>query len=359
MPGDVRLTWEGKRPARLPNPLPELVPSGTRSCAAIELSGNLLIHGDNLNAMAALLPRFAASFDLIYLDPPFFTGRDFRSRPSPAGAHGASARKAQPRASESSSGFSDDWSGGLSAYLQWLVDRITAAHALLTPTGCLYLHLSWHSVHYAKLLLDEVFGVDRFENEIVWCYREAINSRKRWNRKHDTILFYSKGEPFTFNYDAVREPYSETTLKKFRSRDDKGPYRLMGRGITDSHLRSKRDLAPEMETLFPDLTYRHYLGEGTLPVDYWWFDIENQASKARTGYPTQKPEALLERILLASTNEGDRIGDFCCGSGTTLSVAHRLGRRWVGCDIGDHAIDTTRARLADQGAQFEQLTASE
>jgi DNA modification methylase len=338
---------------------------------------NKLIQGDNLAVMAALLPELCGKFALIYLDPPFFTGKEWKSR-----SHGsepvpprdrsagllmdladnalptdATATSQAPISSEiqNRSGFSDGWTGGLGAYLQWLFDRLTAARALLSDDGCLYLHLSWHAVHYAKLLLDEIFGVEQFQNEIVWCYREAINSKKRWNRKHDTLLFYSKGDRFTFNYDAVREPYSESTIKKFRSRDEKGPYRLMGRGITDSPLRSKRDIAPEMETLFPELTYRHYLGEGTLPVDYWYIDIENQASKSRTGYPTQKPEALLDRILLASSNEGDLIGDFCCGSGTTLAVADRLGRRWAGCDAGSYAVDTSRARLVSRGASFEEF----
>lgn len=120
----------------------------------------------------------------------------------------------------------------------------------------------------------------------------------------------------------------------------------MGRGITDSPLRSKRDLPAEYETKYPGLTYRHYLGTGTLPVDYWQIDIENQASAKRTGYPTQKPEALLERIILASSNPGDLVADFCCGSGTTLAVAQRLGRLWLGCDSGAAAIRACRDRLA-------------
>ena len=364
MSSDVRLVWHGKRPAIDPNPPPTLRITNPSSNPSSNGGSNRLITGDNFAVMAALQQELAGRFNLIYLDPPFFTGKDWHSRPAssiqnpnaqPYGPSG-SVLDPQGRAPETpgpESGFSDDWEGGLSAYLQWLLDRLTLARRLLAEDGCLYLHLSWHSVHYAKLIMDELFGVEQFQNEIVWCYREAINSKKRWNRKHDTLLFYSKGERFTFNYDTAREPYSVSTLKKFRSKDEKGPYRLMGRGITDSPLRSKRDIAPEMETLFPELTYRHYLGEGTLPVDYWQIDIENQAAKVRTGYPTQKPEALLERILLASSNEGDLIGDFCCGSGTTLAVADRLGRRWIGCDLGDHAIDVSANRLTEQGTAFE------
>ncbi len=375
MSNDVCLTWSGKRTARVPERVPILERTEDTTVPLTNTGPNRLISGDNLRVMAALRPELAGRVALIYLDPPFFTGKEWRSRdtrqtqpnavtphcddcvsPSlfPQGVVSLPEDASRPLATPAASkGFSDDWAGSLGNYLQWLFDRLTAAHSLLAPDGCLYLHLSWHSVHYAKLLLDEIFGVEQFQNEIAWCYREAINSKKRWNRKHDTLLFYSKGEKFTFNYDTAREAYSESTLRKFRSRDEKGPYRLMGRGITDSPLRSKRDLPPEMETLFPDLTYRHYLGEGTLPVDYWQIDIENQASRSRTGYPTQKPEALLERILLASSNEGDLVGDFCCGSGTTLAVADRLGRRWIGCDAGEHAIETTNARLAGLGAVFE------
>jgi DNA modification methylase len=241
--------------------------------------------------------------------------------------------------------YSDHWDGDLGCYLQWLLDRLTLARELLAPTGSLYVHLSWHSAHYVKLLLDEVFGTARFQNEIIWCYREAINNKKRWNRKHDTLLFYSKTDRFTFNPDAVREPYRESHIRKYRHQDEQGPYRLMGRGIPGSPIRSHRDLPADYETRFPDLTYRHYLGTGTLPVDYWLIDIENQMSRARTGYPTQKPEALLERILLASSNAGDLVADLCCGSGTTLAVAQRLGRHWIGCDNGPLAIHTCRKRL--------------
>ncbi len=333
----VRLEWDGKHTAQIEfSPLPVLhvvEKIGTQDATA----PNRLIQGDNLAVMSALLGELRGKIDLIYLDPPFFTGREWK------------AREAAPN---EPSAFTDSWRT-LGNYLQWLFDRLTLARDLLSETGCLYLHLSWHSVHYAKLLLDEIFGVERFQNEIVWCYREAINSKKRWNRKHDTLLFYTNSDVFTFNPDPVREPYSESSIRKFRHADEKGKYRLMGRGIVGSPLRSKRDVAPEMETLSPELTFRHYLGAGTLPLDYWFIDIENQASPLRTGYPTQKPEALLERILLASTNPGDLVADFCCGSGTTLAVANRLDRRWIGCDLGDLAITTSRSRLiASTAAHF-------
>ena len=340
----VRLEWEGKRAAQTtfapPPVLWRVEEYGTAS--------NRLIQGDNLAAMAALRNEMAGQFRLIYLDPPFFTGGDFYHKDTEAQrVQAEEGEGSRPTPDTRHPAFSDDWDGDMGGYLQWMLDRLTLARELLAEDGCLYVHLSWHAAHYVKLLLDEIFGAERFQNEIVWCYREAINAKKRWNRKHDTLLFYSRGERFTFNYAAVREAYAESHIKKYKLRDEKGLYRLMGRGIVGSPLRSKRDLPPACETEYPGLTYRHYLGEGTLPVDYWQIDIENQASLARTGYPTQKPEALLERILRASSNPGDLVGDFCCGSGTTLAVAARLGRRWIGCDFGALAIHTTRKRLLE------------
>ncbi len=335
--GAIRLEWEGRRPAQTTvAPLPNLYVGEIYGSEAADGWRNRLIRGDNLAIMAALQEEWAGKIDLIYIDPPFFTGAEQRAQT--VGVQG-----------ETLPAYSDDWNGELGVYLQWLLDRLTLARELLAPTGSLYVHLSWHAAHYAKLLLDEIFGIERFQNEIVWCYREAINSKKRWNRKHDTILFYSKGERFTFNPDPVREPYKESHIKKYRQRDERGAYRLMGRGINGSPVRSHRDLPPEAEAQYPGLTFRHYLGQGTLPVDYWLIDIENQASRTRTGYPTQKPEELLERILLASTNPGDVVADLCCGSGTTLAVAQRLGRRWIGCDLGALALHTCRKRLLTSG----------
>ena len=333
------LDWEGKRPAAIPDPAPALEQISQFEGAELEPSGNRLIQGDNLAVMAALLPEYTGKLNLIYLDPPFFTGKEWFIQ-SPAGTR------------RNSLAYDDVWSNDIGLYLQWLYDRLSCARRLLSDTGVIYLHLNWQAAHYAKLLMDEIFGIEQFQNDIIWCYREAINSKVRWNRKHDNILFYSKTANFTFNSSEVLQPYSENTVKKFRNRDDKGPYRLMGRGITDSPLRSKRDIPAQMESLFPELTYRHYLGEGTLPVDYWNIDIENQASAKRTGYPTQKPEELLERILLASSNPGDLVADFCCGSGTTAAVAHKLGRTWIACDVGAQSLGICTARMTALSANF-------
>jgi site-specific DNA-methyltransferase (adenine-specific)/adenine-specific DNA-methyltransferase len=366
MTSGVTLTWEGKRATP-----PDVSPLPVLECLErLGSDDNRLIYGDNLAIMAALRAELAGKIALIYLDPPFFTGSCFQvsrarkvgvgeaGRPvvaSPdilAGVSHSFCEQFVEDFTASSAAFSDDWGGELSVYLQWLYDRLAVARDLLAETGCLYLHLGWQTAAYGRLLLDEIFGRERFQNEIAWCYREAINSKKRWNRKHDTILFYTRSGRFVFHCDAAREPYRESHLRKYRHCDENGPYRLMGRGIAGSPLRSKRDLPPEYEERYPGLTFRHYLGKGTLPVDYWQIDIENQASPKRTGYPTQKPEALLERILRASSSPGDLVADFCCGSGTTLAVASRLGRRWIGADSSAVALAITRRRLLTQGAEF-------
>ncbi|MBA7711991.1 hypothetical protein ES703_120959 [subsurface metagenome] len=210
------------------------------------------------------------------------------------------------------------------------------------------MHLDWHVGHYVKVMMDEVFGYENYQNEIVWCYREAINSKKRWNRKHDVILFYSKTNNFVFNYKEVLETHLETTIKKFKHIDEKGKkYRLMGRGLKDSPITSQSDVPIEWEKTHPELVYRHYLPEGKLPVDYWLIDIINQAATERLAFDTQKPEALLKRVILASSTPGDIVADFFCGSGTTLAVAEKLGRRWIGSDLSKFAIQVTRKRLLD------------
>jgi site-specific DNA-methyltransferase (adenine-specific)/adenine-specific DNA-methyltransferase len=299
-------------------------------------SGRLIL-GDVRELLPTLLAGIGPSVDLIYIDPPFCAGRDFESRPAPR-SRGAGTREIA---------YVDRWEGGLDGYLQWLSDTFTLLRDLLAPDGSLYVHLDWRASHYARAILDELFGADCFQNEIAWLYREAINSRKRWNRKHDTILLYTRdSDSFCFNADTVLQPHAASTVAKYRSEDDRGRYRLMGRGITGSPIRSARDVAQEWERTHPDLVYRQYLRNGTYPVDYLKVDIVNQASRERLGYPTQKPEALIEKLILASSDPGDLVLDCFCGSGTTPAVAARLGRRWIGADSSRLAIETSRTRLA-------------
>ena len=320
-----------------------------------EASGwmNRLIYGDNLLAMAALLagdeqtPSLRGKVDLIYIDPPFDSKADYRTRVTLPGVE----LEQRPTVIEQFA-YSDTWSDGTASYLAMMTPRLILMRELLADTGSIYVHLDWHVGHYVKLVMDEVFGKQCFQNEITWCYREAINSTKRWNRKHDNIYFYTRDpENFTFNPNEVLQPHSPSTIAKYRYEDEYGKYRLMGRGIAGSPIQSARDVSPEWERSHPDLVYRHYMRGGTYSVDYWVVDALNQVSFERVGYSTQKPSAILERILKASTNNNNLVIDFFSGSGTTAAVAEKLGRRWIVADIGKPACMIMRKRLIDQEAK--------
>lgn len=270
---------------------------------------NRLYLGDNLKTMTALLPEYAGCIDLIYADPPFFTNKKFSAR---IGRGEDSRHPAEWKLSE---GYNDYWTD-IDAYLSFLYPRLDLMYQLLSPTGSLYLHLDWHADAYARLLLDEIFGRDRLINQVVWLYHGPSPIRNAFNRKHDTIFVYSKTKDYTFNCDAIREPYNPNTVKTFASSAKAGFGKI------------------------PDLE------RGKVPEDWWYFPVVARLHNERTGYPTQKPEALLERIIRASSNPGDLVADFFCGSGTTLLVAARLGRRFFGADATWRAFHTTRNRLA-------------
>jgi DNA modification methylase len=275
-------------------------------------SSNLIL-GDNLAAMVALLPEYEGKINLIYADPPFFTNRSFSARVG----RGEDSRK--PQEWQLSKGYADHWKG-IDAYLDFLYPRLALMHRLLTPTGTLYLHLDWHADAYARLLLDEIFGAERLLNEIIWCYHGPSPIRSAFNRKHDTILVYTKSDDYTFNVDAVRTPYNEQTVKTFAASPKAGFGKV------------------------PDLE------RGKVPEDWWYFPVVARLHNERTGYPTQKPEALLERVIRAASNEGDLVADFFCGSGTTPLVASRLKRRFIACDTTFRAVHTARVRLVQTGA---------
>ena len=271
---------------------------------------NRLILGDNLAVMSALIPEFQGGIDLIYADPPFFTNRRYPARVG----RGEDSRR--PQDWELVEGYPDHWPD-IESYLDMLYPRLNLMYQLLSPSGTLYLHLDWHANHYARLLLDEIFGPDRLLNEIVWVYHGPSPIRSAFNRKHDIILSYTKSSNYTFNVDAVRQPYNPNTIKTFESSPKAGFGKV------------------------PNLK------RGKVPEDWWYFPVVARLHNERTGYPTQKPEALMERIILASSNPGDLVADFFCGSGTTPSVAARLDRRFIANDGNWRAVHTTRARLAE------------
>ena len=255
---------------------------------------NRLICGDNLNVLREHVGD--ASVDLAYLDPPFFSGRQYSV---------LWGNDSEPRS------FSDIWEGGLDAYLIWLNARLYEMQRILKPTGSIYVHCDWHASHYIKVEMDKIFGYQNFQNEFVWYYGGGGASSRRWSRKHDVLLFYSKTDTWHFNADAVRVPHKWTD----------GQLRADGSDRSD---------------------------KGKLPDDVFELHSVMPWSSERLGYPTQKPEALLERIIKASSNEGDVILDPFCGSGTTVAVAQRLGRRWIAIDESRVAVDLTSERLKRQ-----------
>ncbi len=304
------LHWNGKdrtppQPASLT--LDSVIHPGGAGYPAGSPSNHLYL-GDNLAIMAALLPEYEGCVNLIYADPPFFTNRRFPARIG----RGEDSRK--PAEWQLTEGYTDHWTD-LDEYIQFLYERLSLMHRLLTPTGTLYLHLDWHADAYARLLLDEIFGAEHFLNEIIWTYHGPSPIRSAFNRKHDTILAYTKSDKYTFNADAVRVPYDPTTVKTFASSSKAGFGKI------------------------PDLK------RGKVPEDWWYFPVVARLHNERTGYPTQKPEALLERIILASSNPGDLVADFFCGSGTTPLVAARHKRRFLASDATFRAIHTARTRL--------------
>ena len=305
------LTWQGK--GLVPVPPASLVtesiifPNGIGYPGA--RSGNRLILGDNLSVMTALLPQYEGKINLIYADPPFFTNRKYPARI----CRGEDSRK--PAEWQMADGYHDHWDG-LDTYLDFLYQRLAIMYRLLAPNGTLYLHLDWHADSYARLLLDELFGADHLLNEIIWAYHGPSPIRRAFNRTHDTILAYVKNGEYVFNVDAIREPYNENTVKTFNASSKAGFGKV------------------------PDLD------RGKVPEDWWYFPVIARLHNERTGYPTQKPVALLARIILASSNPGDLVADFFCGSGTTSFVAAKHGRSFLACDQMFRALHTARTRLA-------------
>ena len=335
---------------------------------------NRLIYGDNLLAMQALLAGDPATglsslrgkVDLIYIDPPFDSKADYRTKLTLPG--GDISQK--PTTIEQFA-YADTWKDGTASYLRMLYPRLVLMRELLSDHGSIYVHIDWHVGHYVKVLMDEIFGRDNFANEIIRRYSVGGKSDSFYARKHDTILFYSKNiNNIVFNSDDIRIPFTP-------HKQDKSGKNYGGRmGIDENG----RPYVEKWGTGNKKL-YRYYLDVGKIPEDVW--EIENDsieiftidvllrqikeiigngviaddvwnsqtiqsAAKERTNYATQKPEALLERIIKASSNEGDLVCDFFGGSGTTAAVAERLGRRWITSDIGKPATLVMRKRLIDQ-----------
>lgn len=302
---------------------------------------NRLIYGDNLLAMQALLagdpqtglPSLRGKVDLIYIDPPFDSKADYRTKLTLPGGD----INQKPTTIEQFA-YADTWKDGTVSYLRMLYPRLVLMRELLSDLGSIYVHIDWHVGHYVKVLMDEIFGKDNLVNEIIWCYSQGAKSHRSFGKKHDTLLLYEKSsECRTFNADAVK-----VAMKS-------GKESFGGRLETDENGRKYRLVYGTKNAQGETRYYKYYLDEGKIPEDYWT-DINSLQSGVteRVGYATQKPEALLERIIKASSNEGDLVCDFFGGSGTTAAVSERLGRRWITTDIGKPATLVMRKRLIDQ-----------
>ena len=283
---------------------------------------NQLILGDNLEVLKSLA---SGSIDLIYLDPPFFSNRNYEVIWGDEGEIRS---------------FKDRWAGGVQHYITWLKERVEEMYRLLKPTGSFYLHCDYHADAYIRVfILDKIFGEDNFRNQIMWHYSAGHSPRKDFKRKHDTIFRYTKGKNFCSNIP--RMPYLEKDKYRFNRKDKNGKlYRI-------NHIRDKEGKYK-----------RFYWDEGTQCDDIWTYIRESKlnqigsTSKERIGYPTQKPEALLERIIKASSNEGDIVLDPFMGGGTTIAVADRLKRNWIGIDQSVQAVKVTELRLQKQKDMF-------
>ena len=234
---------------------------------------------------------------MIYIDPPFFSGRNYNV---------IFGDQNEIRS------FSDIWDGGMPSYLIWLNARLLEMKRLLKPTGSIYVHCDWHASHYIRLEMDKIFGYQNFVNEVVWAYRTQGATKRRWSRKHDVLLFYAKSDTWIFNFMTER---SYMQHKYGFAKDD---FKI------DEEGRQYRD---------------------ALVRDVWEISALQSATKEAIGYPTQKPEALLNRIISASSNPGDVVADFFCGGGTTPTVAQKLSRRWLACDISKIAVAITEDRI--------------
>ncbi len=280
---------------------------------------NLLVAGDNLLAAHALQPSLQGKMDVVYIDPPFATGDD-QTAALEIGDGGQRSARSTVEPMPTRMAYADRWGRDLAPYLNMLAPRLVAIRPLLAPEGSILVHVDRRVAASVKLLLDEIFGQERLINEIIWCYTGPSSPGMRsFANKHDVIFWYANGPRWTFNVDSVRLPYNASTRRNEGRRT----------GFTTGDPSLVVKLNPK----------------GKFPEDWWNIPVEAPASSRRTSYPTQKPERLLERVILAASNEGGIVADFFCGSGTTLAVAERLGRRWMGCDASPIAVHTTRKRL--------------
>lgn len=365
----MELIWQGKYDSEGRRQAPPRVALPLQTVEAVNGSAadrgrgtewrNRLIRGDKQYVLPSLLGEFEGAVDLVYIDPPFATGGDFSFTsavphdPDAEGSRGA-VRVKRPGAIEHTA-YRDTWGRGLDSYVKWFHETAVLLRELLSDRGSIYVHVDRHVGHYVKAVLDEVFGPERFLSEVVWLRTSSTGSSKAKARKfpanHDTLFLYSKTG--AYRYNRQYRAYGDEYLKRFRhdDGDGRGPYRVSD--LNTYSAATLERLKQEGRLLHPrragaNYSYKRYLAgtHGTV-VDDVWTDINfvNPMAGENVNYPTQKPEALLERIVSASSAAGDLVLDCFCGSGTTAAVAEKLDRRWITCDLGRFSIHTARKRL--------------
>ncbi len=270
-----------------------------RMSAVGYLETNVLYCDNNLDRLSQFPDE---SVDLVYLDPPFFSNKTYEV---------IWGDEAEVRS------FEDRWEGGINHYIEWMAHRVRELHRVLKPTGSLYLHCDWHASHHLRVMLDDIFGASQFRNEIIWHYRRWTGEARSFLKMHDTIFFYSKSNDYNFNRQFTE--YTEASKERKKNH----------------HTRIKGD----------DVYVTSVDERGVGENDVWQISLLNSQARERLGYPTQKPEALLERIVAASSNPGDVVLDPFAGCGTTQVVAERMKRQWIGMDISPTAVTLMRRRL--------------
>lgn len=324
--GYPMLNWRGKRPFTST----QYYPAQLKEVHGEEVDGwrNKIFWGDNLQVMGHLLKEFRGKVDLIYIDPPFDSKADYKKTVEIKGSQAETSAT-----SFEEKQYGDIWTND--EYLQFMYERLVMAREFLAPNGALYLHCDPRKSAHLRLILDEVFGSQNFRNEIIWHYKfRMMDSDNQFNRKHDNIFFYARSSETTIQMP--KEAWTKEELIKTRKQEihigDDGREMIWMPGQKGN---SKSRMVPLDEIL----------ARGKAIDDVWNMSVISSSAKERTGYPTQKPEALVERIIAASSPAGGLVLDFFMGSGTTQAVAMKLGRRFIGADINLGAIQTTAKRL--------------
>lgn len=318
--GYPMLNWRGKRPFTST----QFYPAQLKEIHGKEVEGwrNKIFWGDNLQVMSHLLREFRGKVDLIYIDPPFDSKADYLQTIS---LRGKSITNRQSNFEEKQ--YTDIWNND--EYLQFMYERVSLIRELLSDSGSLYLHCDWRVSSYIRIILEEIFGATNVLNEIIWTFNSRTMASDWYARKHNNIFFVRKTSDHYFNGDAVRVPHNPDSEAQYNKVDEDGRrYKAQSGG---------------------GRTYLNPLGQPCPSV--WEIQLLGSRDPERLGYPTQKPEKLIERMVLASSKPGGIVADFFCGSGTTQIAAQKLGRRFIGADINLGAINTTTKRLLDYLAE--------